>query len=106
MSTAIDKEALIEFIIQHIETHSTADDVEEAVQAFRRMPIREFNLKVPVAMGALVEAKGERFFLGPNHDGMEVDYNGLRFTILSNKSPMGRTLLGKTVGQVGIQKVE
>jgi transcription elongation GreA/GreB family factor len=80
-------------------------ELREEIEAWRSLPRRDFAPDTPIALGALVEveARGARavFILGPGAAGQEIpDGAGGTVMAVTPQSPMGRNLLGKTVGAI------
>ena len=79
-----------------------AEEVANAIAAFRNLSLRAFGPGEPVALGALVrlEARGARsmYFVGPAHGGLEVQVNGNDVMVVTPASPLGRTLMGRRIG--------
>ncbi len=80
-----------------------ADEVANAIAAFRNIPVRVFGPQEPAAVGALVrlEARGSKsvYFLGPAHGGLEVQVNGDEVMVVTPSSPLGRSLMGRRSGE-------
>ena len=80
-----------------------ATEIGEAIGAFRTLPTRSFAEGEVIATGAVVtlEARGRRsvYLLGPQRGGLEVTVNGVGVTVVTPHSPLGRQLVGRTVGQ-------
>jgi transcription elongation GreA/GreB family factor len=79
-----------------------AGEIADAIAAYRALPVRRFGPGEPVATGALVtlESRGHRswYFLGPQHGGLEVQVSGTTILVVTAASPLGRQLVGRTVG--------
>lgn len=80
-----------------------ADEVANAIAAFRNIAVREFGPGEPAAVGALVrlEQRGRKsvYFLGPAHGGLEVKINGHEVMVVTPASPLGRSLMGRKTGE-------
>jgi cell division septum initiation protein DivIVA len=80
-----------------------AAEVLEARQQFERLEAREFGLKAPIDIGALVEvetgAESFWYFIGPRAGGTEVMEGGHSVLVITPQSPLGRQLQGKTEGE-------
>lgn len=80
-----------------------ADEVANAIAAFRNLTLRAFRPDEPAAVGAVVklENRGAKsvYFLGPAHGGLEVEVNGSGVMVVTPSSPLGRTLMGRRTGE-------
>lgn len=80
-----------------------ADEVANAIAAFRNVTVRAFSTHEPAAVGAVVrlEARGSRsvYFLGPAHGGLEVSVDGDDVMVVTPSSPLGRSLMGRRTGE-------
>jgi transcription elongation GreA/GreB family factor len=80
-----------------------ADEVATAINAFRNLTLRAFMPGEPAAVGAVVhlEARGAKsvYFLGPTHGGLEVSINGNDVMVVTPSSPLGRSLMGRKIGE-------
>lgn len=80
-----------------------AKDLKAALQAYRNLSASEFPAGRSLALGALattLSAHGrERFFLGPARGGLEIPSEEGPITVVTPQSPLGRSLLGKQVGE-------
>lgn len=83
-----------------------AQQAGEARSAVESLGIRPFGPGATIDLGALVrlefrggrEAEGAWFFLSPAAGGLEVVVDGETVTVLNAGSPLGRQLLGRSVG--------
>jgi transcription elongation GreA/GreB family factor len=79
-----------------------ATEIAEAVAAYRALPLRSFGPAEAIAVGALVTlaAGGRRsaYFLGPLRGGIDVEIDGVPVTVITAGSSLGRSLLGRRVG--------
>ena len=74
-------------------------ELEQEIAAFRSMRVREFNNKSRVLLSALVELESsdgsvQEVFIGPQAGGRQI----LGVTIVTPLSPLGKAILGKSVG--------
>jgi transcription elongation GreA/GreB family factor len=74
-------------------------ELEQEIAAFRNMRVREFNNKSRVLLSALVELESsdgsvQDVFMGPQGGGRQI----LGVTIVTPLSPLGKAILGKSVG--------
>ena len=83
-----------------------AQQAGEARSAIEALGVRTFDPGAAIDLGALVrlefpgggEADGAWFFLAPAAGGLEVVVDGETVTVLTAGSPLGRQLLGRSVG--------
>ncbi|MBI5382755.1 MAG: transcription elongation factor [Opitutae bacterium] len=79
-----------------------ASEVADAIAAYTALTVRAFRPDEPLAIGALValEAHGRRvwYFIGPQHGGLDVTVDGVKVTVVTGASPLGRQLVGRKVG--------
>jgi transcription elongation GreA/GreB family factor len=81
-----------------------ANEATESIRLFQSIPLPSFNLEDPIALGALVELtaadRSTWYLLGPRAGGLELKLpQGATALLITHQSPMGRQLLGKSVGQ-------
>ena len=76
-------------------------EVEESISRYESMKIREFSFDDPVALGALVklesDSKSSFYFIGPDAGGMNLQLEGEMVTVITPKSPLGQSLIGKKI---------
>jgi transcription elongation GreA/GreB family factor len=79
-----------------------AAETQDAIEAFRKMPLKDFQTSKPIELSALVEveAGGERsfFFLGPCKGGLEVQHAGKEITVITPQAPLGQQFTGRKAG--------
>lgn len=80
-----------------------AQEIRQGLEAYRALELLEFNDTTPVRLGSLVtledEAGGERrLFIGPQAGGMKLADPTGEIVVITPASPLGRRLLGLTVG--------
>ncbi len=79
-----------------------AAEIAESISVYQSLDMSDFTPHATVAVGALVtlEAKGRKsvYFLGPRHGGLEARAGDLDFVVVTPSSPLGRQLIGQTVG--------
>ncbi len=79
-----------------------AAEVEEAIELFRGLPLRDFGAGDAVDLSALVEVdrKGKitRYFIGPRAGGTEITHAGKTVLVITPQSPLGRQLTGARAG--------
>jgi transcription elongation GreA/GreB family factor len=75
-----------------------AAEAEEAIEAFRALPLREFAPGEAIDLGALVELDcgGERtfYFIGPRAGGTEIEQDQSTILVITPQSPLGTQLMG------------
>lgn len=81
-----------------------AADLKEAIAVYRSLELRPFESHEPVALTAVVEVEQRSgnyiYFVGPRDGGHMVEVDGREVMVITPHSPIGQTLLGKTVGSV------
>lgn len=79
-----------------------AAEIEESLRSYAALTCPAFSAQTPIALGALVtlEQRGRTvcYFLGPRAGGVEVSVDGQTILVVTPQSPLGRSLLGKRVG--------
>ena len=80
-----------------------AAELEEAIEQFHTLPLREFGTGAAVDLCALVELErdGEitRYFIGPRAGGLEITHAGKTVLVITPQSPLGRQLIGAKAGE-------
>jgi transcription elongation GreA/GreB family factor len=83
---------------------SRVAEMEEAVTRLAALELLPFAAGARIALSALVEVehKGRRlhYFLLPAGGGEKVSHGGVEIQAVTTQSPLGRALLGLTVGDV------
>ena len=86
-----------------------AREILDSIKTYESLLVRDFAPHDPIDLTALVElevgATRSAFFIGPRHGGLEVNFAGREITVITPQSPLGETLIGKTVGQRWSAKV-
>lgn len=82
-----------------------AQEIQQALKAFRELKLLKFAESSPIRLTALVELedeKGEsrRVFLGPAAGGLRLAIDGEEVMVITPASPLGRELLGKQCGDL------
>lgn len=82
-----------------------AQEIRLAVESFRNLEPASCPPDGPIRLGALVlladeEGQRRRLFLGPAAGGMKLNLNAEEVMIITPDSPLGRTMLGKQVGDI------
>ena len=79
-----------------------AAEMEEAIEQFHGLAVREFGATDPIDLSALVEIDGKggstRYFIGPRAGGMEIVHGGRTVLVITPQSPLGRQLIGARAG--------
>jgi transcription elongation GreA/GreB family factor len=77
-------------------------EVEQAIEQFESLELRQFGPGVPVDVGAVVELKSKRthsfYFIGPRSGGTEVQLEKKEILVITPLSPLGQQLIGKKAG--------
>lgn len=77
-------------------------ELRETLSLYKSLTLPAWPEGAPVGIGAVVtlEAAGRRswYFLGPRSGGIDVQVDGREVTVVTPASPVGRQLLGATVG--------
>lgn len=81
-----------------------AAELKEAIAVYQTLDLRPFESHEPIALTAVVELEQRsgtyHYFIGPRDGGHIVNVDGCEVMIITPHSPIGQTLLGKTVGSV------
>ena len=76
-----------------------AAELEAAIAAFEKLPIKKFTADEPIDLGALVELEngGEKlfYFIGPRAGGTEILHDRKEILVITPQSPLGEQLMGK-----------
>jgi transcription elongation GreA/GreB family factor len=79
-----------------------AAEIGQAIAEFQTLPLRDFEAKDPIDVGAFVELNGKReksyYFIGPRAGGTEVVQDGKEVMVITPQSPLGQQLVGKKKG--------
>jgi len=80
-------------------------EIEQALAAYRALPVRDFDAGQGIGLGALVRLENEdgsqrHLFLGPDGAGLKVALDDVDVMTITPRSPMGQSLLGKAPGDV------
>jgi transcription elongation GreA/GreB family factor len=80
-----------------------AKELEAGIALLGQIPARRFENSDPLAVGALVEldvdGKEQRVLLSPAGGGLKLDDDDGEISVVTPSSPLGRGLLGKSVGE-------
>ena len=80
-----------------------AQDLKFALEAYRRLALQEFNEGSPISLTALVTLEADdgsfrKIFIGPLEGGLKVKDDNSEIIVITPGSPLGRGLIGKSVG--------
>lgn len=79
------------------------NQLEQAINKLQQLPACELDEDAPAALGAMVIVSTDKedfqYMILPAGGGMELGYQGLSFTVVTPDSPIGTSLIGKTVGE-------
>ena len=78
------------------------NDIQQAKQAIERFVIYNFEERMPVSIGALVQITPEKggdkwFFIAPAAGGFQGVLNRKPYTVITQNSPMAKALIGKYI---------
>jgi transcription elongation GreA/GreB family factor len=80
-----------------------AAELAAAIAAYQVMPLPEIAPGGAVEIGTIVALESPAgktyYFMGPTRGGIEVNPAGVRLTVVSAVSPLGRQLLGRRLGE-------
>lgn len=79
-------------------------ELEQAIAMYEKLEIAEFTGESPIRLTALVTLEDslehcKRLFIGPVSGGMKVVLGELEYMVVTPKAPLGRSLIGKRVGE-------
>ena len=81
-----------------------ASEIADAIAAWKSLNLRAFGEADKIASGALVTLQSNgtttRYLMGPQSGGLEARHGESRATVVTGASPLGRQLLGRTVGEM------
>jgi hypothetical protein len=90
------------------------EELTDALDRLRHMPLKELNASTPIQLSALVRLKAANgdirtLFFAPAGGGEEIEHGTELVTIVTPISPLGRAIVGKKVGtrvefQMGIDQ--
>lgn len=79
-----------------------AAEVEEAIEQFKKLIVRDFTPEDSIDLGALVELEGSKeralYFIGPRAGGTEISMEKKELLVITPPSPLGQQLVGKKQG--------
>jgi transcription elongation GreA/GreB family factor len=82
-----------------------AQEIKRALATYKQLPLQRFDDDSAIRLTALVtlvdaDATTRRFFIGPLEGGMRVVDQLAEIVVITPASPLGRALIGKTVGDL------
>jgi len=77
-----------------------AQEIKQAIDAYRRMVIQNFTAQSDIRMSALVlleddEGNEKWVFIGPAAGGLKIKHQGHEVTLITPSSPLGEELIGR-----------
>jgi transcription elongation GreA/GreB family factor len=80
-----------------------AAEIEQSIEEYRKLPLREFGPADPIDVTAVVEIAGKRekstYFIGPRAGGTEVMHEDKEVLVITPQSPLGQQLVGRKKGE-------
>jgi len=82
-----------------------AQDILQALNAFRHLTLRSFSENSPIRLTALVELEDDEgqtrlVFLGPAAGGLRLKFDNQEIMVITPASPLGMELIGKRCGEL------
>jgi transcription elongation GreA/GreB family factor len=84
-----------------------AQEIKRALEVYKQLTLQHFDDTSPILLTALVSLAGDdatarTVFIGPQEGGMKVidPSSGTVIVVITPASPLGRSLIGKTVGDI------
>ena len=82
-----------------------AQELKRALEAYKQLTLLPFEDDSPIRLTALVSLAGDdgvtrTVFIGPLEGGMKVTVGQSEVVVITPASPLGRSLIGKTAGDV------
>lgn len=82
-----------------------AQDIKRALVSYKQLTLLDFDEASPIRLTALVTLAGDdaatrTVFIGPLEGGMKVIGHFTEIVVITPASPLGRSLIGKTVGDL------
>ena len=79
-----------------------AGELRLALESYRSLTLQEFDDTTPIRLTALITLEDEEgnlrtVFLGPQAGGLRIPFDGREITVVTPASPLGSSLLGKSV---------
>ena len=86
-----------------------AREIMESMKLYSSLETRDFAPSDLIDLTAIVKLETDGasnfYFIGPKSGGVEVNFNGHEFTVITPQSPLGQNLVGKKAGQTWAAKV-
>jgi len=90
-----------------------AQEIKRALETYKQLTLQQFDDVSPIRLTALVslaadDAASRTVFIGPLEGGMKVidPLTGTEIVVITPASPLGRSLIGKTVGNTVITGID
>lgn len=82
-----------------------AGEIRQAVEAYKQLTLQSFEEESPIRLSAMVTLTDEddatkTVFIGPLEGGLKVACGETEVVVITPASPLGRNLIGRTVGDV------
>jgi|SRR6266567_2405903 len=82
-----------------------AQEIKRALETYKQLTLQRFDDDSTIRLTALVTLAGDdattrTFFIGPLEGGMKVVDHETEIVVITPASPLGRDLIGKTVGDL------
>jgi transcription elongation GreA/GreB family factor len=82
-----------------------AQNIKRALESYKQLTLLDFDEDSPIRLTALVTLAGDEavtraVFIGPLEGGMKVFDHLAEIVVITPASPLGRSLIGKTVGDM------
>jgi len=78
------------------------EEIKQSINSWKELAGREVNLARGVSLGSLVELEDEDgntsyYLLGLHAGGMKLQQDGVLITVITNSSPLGKSLIGQQI---------
>ena len=90
-----------------------AGDMKDALMRYKSLAVDSFDGAKPIALTALIQLESDGsqgwYFMGPCSGGLKVEHQGETVVVITPSAPLGRMLLGRSVGDsvtVGAREYE
>lgn len=82
-----------------------AQELRRAIEVYKKLPLLSFIENPAIRLTALVTLEAEdgtikTFFIGPLEGGMKVNSQNAEIVVITPGSPLGQSLMGKSVGDI------
>lgn len=82
-----------------------AQEIRLALEVYKQLPLQDFEPDSPIRLTALVTLTAEdgssrTVFIGPQEGGLKINCEGEEVLVITPQSPLGKDLLGKSVGDL------